>query len=203
MSRTVRQTPYLGTHKLTISTVFSSGDPINTGGGSWSASKDFASETYWQSAVGGNLSSNNIFSAGVYFGTGSFNIPDLIKNVGDSAEYVKDYCSHNYPQGGGTYNLAALMSHSSISSQIAQYSNQISAASAAGKPHIMGETNSGIFLPLTSLSTPFSCTNPPKSNARRRRHQPHIRRGPLGNGLFSPTPAPRYQSSLLSPRYDR
>lgn len=70
-------------------------------------------------------------------------IAGLTAVEGDANDYVKDYCSHNYPQSSSTANLASLMSHSGIASQISPYAAEYSAAAAKGKSHIMGETNSG------------------------------------------------------------
>jgi hypothetical protein len=36
------------------------------------------------------------------------------RDLRDANVYVKDYCSHNYPQSSGSYNLATLMGHSDI-----------------------------------------------------------------------------------------
>jgi hypothetical protein len=52
--------------------------------------------------------------------------------------YVYDYAHHNYP--GGT--LTSLMSHSSISSNIAVFQADIAAAATTGKEYVLGETNS-------------------------------------------------------------
>jgi hypothetical protein len=79
----------------------------------------------------------------VYFGTGSFSIQGLAPSEGNAMQYVKDFCSHNYPQSASTANLEALMSHSGIVSQVSQYKAEIDAAHAQGKPYVMGETNSG------------------------------------------------------------
>jgi hypothetical protein len=138
-------------HGNSLSLVFSSSDPI--AGGSWNPAKDYASQVLWQDAVGSNLSTTNIFSAGVYFGTGNYNNQGLASDESDSIKYVKNFCSHNYPQSQSTANLAALMSHSGIASQVSPYKAEVSAASAKGKPHIMGETNSGNDQILLSLST--------------------------------------------------
>ncbi|KAH8593538.1 hypothetical protein B0O99DRAFT_662702 [Bisporella sp. PMI_857] len=120
---------------------FSSSDLI-ANGASWTASADYASEVSWQDAVCGNLSASNLISAGVFFGTSPMSISGLTSIEGNSNAYVKDYCSHNYPQSASTANLATLMSHSSISSQIKPFAAEISAAAAKGKAHIFGETNS-------------------------------------------------------------
>lgn len=64
---------------------------------------------------------------------------------GTANNYVKTYCSHNYPQSGSTANLATLMGHSDIKSQISGYASEIAAANSKGKPHIFGETNSGKY----------------------------------------------------------
>ncbi|KAF2762651.1 hypothetical protein EJ05DRAFT_447020 [Pseudovirgaria hyperparasitica] len=120
---------------------YTSSDPI--AGGSWSGTKDFASQVSWQTAVGSNLSTTNIFSAGVYFDTNTFSIAGLTaQESSTAAQYVREYCSHNYPQSQSSANLASLMSHSAIKSQIAPFKNEITAAKNAGKYHIMGETNS-------------------------------------------------------------
>lgn len=89
-----------------------------------------------------NLSASNIISAGVYFGTDNFNIASLAKAQGSAMSTVKNFCSHNYPQWAGTYNLTKLMSHSAIATQVSQFKAEAAAAKAAGKEYIMGETNS-------------------------------------------------------------
>jgi hypothetical protein len=101
----------------------------------------------WQDDVCGNLSASDIISAGVYFGTSPMSLVGLTAKEGNANDYVKDYCSHNYPQSSGSYDLAKLMGHSAIASQIKPYAAEVSAAAAKGKPHIFGETNSGMFLP--------------------------------------------------------
>lgn len=86
-------------------------------------------------------------------------IAGLAAAEGDANIYVKDYCSHNYPQSASTANLASLMSHSGIASQIKPFAAEASAAAAKGKPYIFGETNSGtllvayVFPRLTCLAT--------------------------------------------------
>ncbi|KAK4226038.1 beta-glucuronidase [Podospora fimiseda] len=119
---------------------FTNSDPI--AGGSWSAAKDRTSQVQWQQAVASNISSNNIISAGVYFGTENFNIVNLARAQGSAISTVKNFNSHNYPQWAGTYNLARLMSHSAIATQVSQFKSEAAAAKAAGKEYIMGETNS-------------------------------------------------------------
>ena len=89
------------------------------------------------------MSTTDIISAGVYFGTTPMNIAGLAADEGNSNEYVKDYCSHNYPQSASTANLATLMGHSDIKSQISNFASEVAAAVNEGKPHIFGETNSG------------------------------------------------------------
>ncbi|KAF7595496.1 hypothetical protein BBP40_005832 [Aspergillus hancockii] len=120
---------------------FSSSDPI-ANGGSWSASADYASQVAWQDAVCGNLSATDIISAGVYFGTSPMGIAGLTAVEGDANKYVKDYCSHNYPQSPNTADLAGLMGHSKIATQIQPFAAEVSAAAAKGKSHIFGETES-------------------------------------------------------------
>lgn len=122
--------------------VFTSSDPI-ANGASWTPAADYASQVAWQDQVGGNLSATNIFSAGVYFYTSPMSIQGLSAVEGNANSYVKDYCSHNYPQSASTANLASLMSHSGITSQISSFAAEVSAAKAKGKSHVMGETNSG------------------------------------------------------------
>lgn len=55
--------------------------------------------------------------------------------------YVHDYAHHNYP--GGT--ITSLMSHSTISGNIAVFKADVAAAVAAGKDYVLGETNSGTY----------------------------------------------------------
>ncbi|KAJ5283932.1 hypothetical protein N7505_001912 [Penicillium chrysogenum] len=120
---------------------FVDSDPI-ANGAPWTAAADEASQVSWQDAVCGNLSATDIISAGVYFGTSPMSLVGLTAREGDANVYVKDYCSHNYPQSSGSYNLATLMGHSDIATQIKPYAAEISAAAGKGKPHIFGETNS-------------------------------------------------------------
>ncbi len=137
--------------------VFTSSDPI-ANGQSWTASADYASEVVWQDAVCGNLSASNLISAGVFFGTSPMSIAGLSAVEGSAGTLAKDYCSHNYPQSASTANLATLMSHSAISSQIKPFAAEVAAATAKGKPHIFGETNSGIrnFSPALPISNSHS-----------------------------------------------
>lgn len=127
-----------------METVFTSTDPI-ANGQSWTAAADYASEISWQDAVCGNLSTSDLISAGVFFGTSPMSIVGLSAVEGNSNEYVKYYCSHNYPQSASTANLASLMSHSAIASEIEGFAAEVSAAAKEGKAHIFGETNSGIL----------------------------------------------------------
>ncbi|KAG8631904.1 hypothetical protein KVT40_001044 [Elsinoe batatas] len=121
-------------------TFFTSSDPI--AGGSWSASKDFDSQVSWQKAIGPALGKKSIFSAGVYFGTNSFNIQGLAAREGSALPLVKDYCSHNYPQSSPNFNLTRLMNHAIIGQQISPYRAEYNAAKSQGKTYLMGETNS-------------------------------------------------------------
>ena len=105
-------------------------------------------------------------------------IQGLIEQEGDANDYVKDYCSHNYPQSSPNYDLAALMSHSGIASQIAPYAAEVAAAAAAGKSHVFGETNSGT--PSPRFGDAFLIIS---SYARWRRYQPDIRSGTVDCGL--------------------
>lgn len=105
-------------------------------------------------------------------------IQGLIEQEGDANDYVKDYCSHNYPQSSPNYDLAALMSHSGIASQIAPYAAEVAAAAAAGKSHVFGETNSGT--PSPRFGDTFLIIS---SYARWRRYQPDIRSGTVDCGL--------------------
>ncbi|KAH7210505.1 hypothetical protein BKA60DRAFT_464105 [Fusarium oxysporum] len=120
---------------------FSSSDPIAQGS-SWTASADYASEVTWQDSVCGNLSVSNLISAGVFFGTSPMSIAGLTAAEGQANSYVRQYCSHNYPQSKSTANLATLMSHSAIASQIKPFANEVAAAAGKNKPHVFGETNS-------------------------------------------------------------
>lgn len=122
--------------------VFKSSDPIAQGK-SWTAQADYASEIKWQDAVCGNLSTDHIVSAGVFFGTSPMNIQGLSAQEGQVLNCVKDFCSHNYPQSASTANLAHLMSHSSIATQIKPFAAEVAAADRYGIPHIFGETQSG------------------------------------------------------------
>ncbi|PNS17613.1 hypothetical protein CAC42_3008 [Sphaceloma murrayae] len=119
---------------------FTASDPI--AGGTWNAAKDFASQVSWQAAVGPAVNRTNLFSAGVYFGTNNFNIRGLATQEGNSSQYVKDYCSHNYPQSAPNYNLTRLMNHAAIGQQITPYRSEYETARDQRKAYLMGETNS-------------------------------------------------------------
>ncbi|EEY16687.1 conserved hypothetical protein [Verticillium alfalfae VaMs.102] len=92
---------------------FTSSDPI-AGGNTWNAAADYASQLSWQKAVGGALGGSDQFSAGVYFGTSPMSIKGLTGQEGSANSFVKDYCSHNYPQSQSTADLSKLMDHSAI-----------------------------------------------------------------------------------------
>ncbi|KAJ5799581.1 CAZyme family GH79 [Penicillium psychrosexuale] len=124
-----------------LAQIFVDSDPI-ANGASWTAAADESSQVSWQDAVCGNLSATDIISAGVYFGTSPMSLASLTAKEGSANDYVKDYCSHNYPQSSGSYDLATLMGHNSIATQTKPYAAEVSAASGKGKPHIFGETNS-------------------------------------------------------------
>ncbi|KAM0334424.1 hypothetical protein ACHAQA_001450 [Verticillium albo-atrum] len=66
----------------------------------------------------------------------------LTDQEGSSNSFVRDYCSHNYPQSSSTADLSTLMSHSAINTQIKPFAAEVAAANAKGKPHVFGETNS-------------------------------------------------------------
>ncbi|KAJ5712399.1 beta-glucuronidase [Penicillium malachiteum] len=116
-------------------------DPI-ADGETWTAADDYASQVLWQEEVCGNLSSTDIISAGVYFGTSPETIQGLTAVEGDANVYVKDYCSHNYPQSASTADLETLMGHSDITTEIEPFAAEVAAAVAMGKEHVFGETNS-------------------------------------------------------------
>ncbi|KAJ5946929.1 beta-glucuronidase [Penicillium verhagenii] len=116
-------------------------DPI-ADGASWTAADDYASQVEWQDEVFGNLSIENIASAGVYFGTSPESIVGLTAVEGSANVYVKDYCSHNYPQSASTADLETLMGHSDIASEIEPFAAEVAAAITKGKEHVFGETNS-------------------------------------------------------------
>jgi hypothetical protein len=128
-----------------LATVYTSSDPI-ANGQSWTAAADYTSQVEWQDAVCGNLSTSDLISAGVFFGTSPMSIAGLTAVESGANEYVKYYCSHNYPQSASTANLASLMSHSGIASEIESFAAEVSSAANEGKPHIFGETNSGTHI---------------------------------------------------------
>lgn len=70
-------------------------------------------------------------------------IQGLSAQEGQAVDCVKDFCSHNYPQSASTANLAQLMNHSYIASQIKPFAAEVAAADHYGVPHIFGETQSG------------------------------------------------------------
>lgn len=146
MSRIVsKATPKQSKEKETkFHLVYTSTDPI-ADGASWTAAADYASQVKWQDEVFGNLSIENIASAGVYFGTSPESIVGLTAVEGNANDNVKDYCSHNYPQSASTADLETLMGHSDIASEIEEFAAEVTAATAMGKEHVFGETNSGMY----------------------------------------------------------
>ncbi|KAE8140444.1 hypothetical protein BDV38DRAFT_290173 [Aspergillus pseudotamarii] len=138
---------------------FSASDPI-ADGGSWDAAADYKSQVAWQDAVCQNLSSSDLISAGVYFGTSPMSISGLSSVEGEANDLVKDYCSHNYPQSPNTADLAGLMSHSGIASQIQPFAAEASAAASKGKAHIFGETNSGNCILLRDANYSYGHAGP-------------------------------------------
>jgi hypothetical protein len=92
-------------------------------------------------------------------------IAGLTAVEGNANTYVKDYCSHNYPQSPNTADLAGLMGHSQIATQIKPFASEVSAAAAQGKSHIFGETESGITVHHSLYDSSLTI---PHSHARRR-----------------------------------
>lgn len=128
---------------LTPIPVFVSSDPI-ANGSSWTAAADASSQVSWQESVATALDKESIIQAGVFFGTGSFSVEELVAKEGASASYVRSFSEHYYPQSGSTANLTDLMSHSSIVSGVSAFEDDINAASSLDKPFVFGETNSGM-----------------------------------------------------------
>ncbi|KAJ9245055.1 CAZyme family GH79 [Paecilomyces variotii] len=120
---------------------FVSSDPI-ANGSSWTAAADASSQVLWQKSVATALDKESIIQAGVFFGTGSFSVEELVAREGASASYVRSFSEHYYPQSGSTANLTDLMSHSSIVSGVSAFEDDINAASSLDKPFVFGETNS-------------------------------------------------------------
>ncbi|KAL6705692.1 hypothetical protein ACN47E_006481 [Coniothyrium glycines] len=120
---------------------FTNSDPIAQNA-AWTPAADRASQISWQTSVCGNLSTTNIISAGVYFDPTPMSIQALAAAEGNAQVYVKDYCSHNYPQSSNTANLTRLMNHAQIKTQIQPFAAEAAAAKSQNKPHIFGETNS-------------------------------------------------------------
>lgn len=129
--------------------VFTAEDPIAQGA-NWTAAADRESEKVWQAALCGNLSVENIISAGVYLETDTMSIQALASAEDDENTFARDYCSHHYPQSAKTANLTKLMSHSEIKQRVEPFAAEASAAKAVGKAYIMGETNSGMHLTAAS-----------------------------------------------------
>ena len=177
--------------------VFTSSDPIAMGA-SWTAAADMASEISWQRSVCRNLSSTDLISAGVYFGTSPMSIQALATAEGTSSTYVKDYCSHNYPQSASTANLTSLMNHAQIKTQIKPFAAEAAAAKANGKPHILGETNSG----KTSSSSYLAFSHLLNLNSYTRwwRDQSYIWRRPVDLGLCHASCSSGHRSTVLSSR---
>ena len=169
-------------------------------GASWTAAADRSSEIYWQDAVCGNLSASNLISAGVYFGTSPMSIKALTAAEGDANAYVKDYCSHNYPQSASSANLANLMNHASIKKQIQPFAAEAAAAKSNGKPHIFGETNSGLLPSSSCAHVTWSLTF--NSYTGWWRYQPHIWRRPLDLGLCYADRFAGHGSTVFPSRHD-
>lgn len=132
--------------KLTVFTVYTSSSPIAKGQ-SWTADRDYASQTSWQVSVGQNLSTPNIFQAGVFLEADDFTNKGLAAVENDTAiRYVKTFDSHHYPQSGSTSNLSSLMDHAETVARVKKFEAEVAAAMGKGKVHVFGETNSGEIL---------------------------------------------------------
>jgi hypothetical protein len=107
----------------------------------------------WQQTVCEALGTTDLVQAGVFSGnSGSYTIQELSAAVAsaDTAEYVRTYCHHYYPQSSTTANLTTLMNHGNVVAGVFQYQAQVEAAESANKPYLFGETNSGMS-PVRSL----------------------------------------------------
>lgn len=113
---------------------------IAVNAGSWTPAIDAASQNDWDIRVGTALNTKSIIQAGNSNDSPpTWGAAELIAAENATAKsYVYDYAHHNYP--GGT--LTNLMSHKSISSNIAVFNADIAAAATTGKEYVLGETNS-------------------------------------------------------------
>jgi hypothetical protein len=167
---------------LTITAVYTSSSPI-ADGQTWTAARDYASQTSWQVSVGQNLSMPNILQAGVFLEASGFTNEGLAAVENSTAiQYVKTFDSHHYPQSGSTSNLSSLMNHAETVARIAKFEGEIAAAKGKDKIHVFGETNSG------KLFTEFLRTFQVRSDVvhsypRRRWYQPYIWSWSLDRGL--------------------
>lgn len=138
--------PPMGLHLNFATDWLSDDQPIAVNAGSWTPAVDAESQDNWDITVGSALNTQKIIQAGnSNSAPPTWGAAELIATENSTAKsYVHDYAHHNYP--GGT--ISSLMSHSSISSNIAIFSADVTAAVGAGKDYVLGETNSG-----TSFST--------------------------------------------------
>lgn len=128
---------------LTRLLVYTDDDPIANG--NWTPERDYATEIAWQRAIAAALPADDLISAGVFFDPEPFQLCELAPLMEESGtlRYARDFSLHNYPQYGPDYDLARLMNHTRIAEQIAPFEVEIEAANAVGKPHVIGETNTG------------------------------------------------------------
>ena len=112
----------------------------------WFPAKDIASQISWQASVSKGIDQVSKIQAGVYLQPPTWSIAKLAPSERSSAQYVKSFSGHSYPQsacGGASTNLQSLMSHSSIVSYTVKYAIEAKAENVTGKPYVLGETNSG------------------------------------------------------------
>jgi hypothetical protein len=125
----------------TLSDWLSDDQPIAVEAGSWTPAIDAESQDNWDIIVGSALNTQQIIQAGnSNSAPPTWGAAELIATENSTVKsYVHDYAHHNYP--GGT--ISNLMSHSSISSNIAIFNADVTASVSAGKDYVLGETNSG------------------------------------------------------------
>ncbi|KAE8445754.1 hypothetical protein EG329_012933 [Mollisiaceae sp. DMI_Dod_QoI] len=114
--------------------------PIAVAAGTWTPAVDAASQDNWDILVGKALHTTSIIQAGnSNSAPPKWGAAELIATENSTAQsYVYDYAHHNYPGG----KISSLMSHSTISSNLAVFNADIAAAATTGKDYVLGETNS-------------------------------------------------------------
>lgn len=122
------------------------GQPIASG--PWNPTIDADSQVYWSIRVGRAVGKTDIIQAGNWNQPPSeWGAAHLIARENQEAkQYIRHYSHHNYPGG----DIQKLQSHSQTASNIRMFDADVAAVLRTGKEYVLGETNSGKLLLLST-----------------------------------------------------